>query len=206
MKGILILNMFTITNDNNIILASGSPRRKDLMVNAGICPIVSPSDIDEKIPAGLDYKNAVMYLALRKALAKEQELPAVCRKGDLIIGADTVVVFNDQILGKPLDYDDAFDTLKALKNNTHHVATGVAVIQCGTHQREIFVSVTEVVFKDYSDDDIKEYLSTDEPWDKAGSYAVQGLWNKHVEKFVGDYNNIVGLPVEELMKRITIKS
>lgn len=190
--------MFKLLPDS-LILASGSPRRLDLLKSVGIVPAISPASVDESVPPALDFKEAVMFLALKKALAKEQELLNSETSQKIILAADTVVAFKGKILGKPESFEDAVNMLSMLRNKDHHVATGVAILESGTTNRHIFVSTSKVTFGNYSDEDILSYVKTGEPMDKAGSYAIQGSWKKHILSYTGDYNNIVGLPIDDVL-------
>lgn len=191
--------------DSRIILASSSPRRIEMMKNMGIEPIILPSETDETLPFEMTMEQAVMFLALKKALnaeklwlrenTDEQPSPTV------IIAADTIVYKNGMI-GKPADEADAANTLKLLRNSSHYVATGVALIRPCFPKRSVFFDTTEVFFKDYSDDEIKQYLNTDEPWDKAGSYAIQGTWGKHISHIEGNYDNVIGFPWERIKSEL----
>ncbi len=186
--------------NRQIILASASPRRIEIMKNNGIEPIIMPSNADETLPLKITMEQAVMYLAFKKARYIENFLrlntvnPSI---PSVIIAADTIV-YKNGIIGKPANKSDAQDTLKLLRNTNHYVATGVAFIDPGTSKRSVFYEVTEVIFKDYSDDEIKNYLDTDEPWDKAGSYAIQGTWGKHICRIIGSYDNVIGFPWEKI--------
>jgi septum formation protein len=120
----------------------------------------------------------------------------------LVIGADTVVALDDVILGKPKDAEDAFKMLKALSGREHEVYTGVSIISLDNRIDESFVSCTKVRFYPLTDDEIREYISTGEPFDKAGAYGIQGKGGLLVEGISGDYNNVVGLPIAELVRRI----
>lgn len=186
--------------ESRIILASASPRRIEMIRSAGIEPIIMPSQAEETLPFEISMEQAVMYLALKKALNVEkawlkqtadENAPAV------IIAADTIV-YKDGMIGKPADEEDAVKILKLLRNTSHHVATGVAFISPGISKRRVIYDVTEVFFDDYGDDDIKRYLDTDEPWDKAGSYAIQGSWGKYVSHIKGNYDNVIGFPWDKI--------
>ncbi|WP_037372077.1 Maf family protein [Anaerovorax odorimutans] len=189
--------------EEKIILASSSPRRIEIMKNHGIDPIVMPSDIDETIPKNLNMQQAVMYLALKKALNVEEkylkENPSL--KNKTIISADTIV-FKDQIIGKPSDYNDAVRILETLNGTNHYVATGVCILKTNTPIRQIFYEVTEVIFKNYTHDDIKNYIDSGEPWDKAGGYAIQGKWKKYIDHYIGDYENVVGFPWKRIQEEL----
>ena len=194
--------------DKKFVLASASPRRIEMMQSHGFEPKVCPADIEENLPLVDGMKETVMFLALKKAKAVEAELMASAEadsyKGNVIIAADTVV-YKDEIMGKPVDFDDAFQMLTKLKNTWHYVTTGVALVVCGEQKARVFAEVTEVHFKDYTDEELRAYLETDEAYDKAGAYAIQGHFAKYIEKFEGDYNNVVGFPwdrIEEEVKKL----
>lgn len=175
-----------------IILASSSPRRIHMMKEHGLDPLIVPADVDETLPAGIGMRDAVMFLALKKALAVEnQVLPK--QEGKIIIAADTVV-YKDRILGKPVDRSDAFSMLTKIKNTGHYVATGVAIIEAGKPHRRVFCDVTEVFCRDYTDEEINAYLDTDEPYDKAGAYAIQGYFSRYIERYDGSFDTVVGFP------------
>lgn len=182
--------------ESRIILASSSPRRIEIMRNAGIEPIIMPSLADESLPYEVSMEQAVMFLALKKALNVEKawrNSPAFDHVPTVIIAADTIV-YKDGMIGKPASVEDAVNTLKRLRNTSHYVATGVAFISPGAPKRTVFYDVTEVFFKDYSDEDILRYVATDEPWDKAGGYAIQGAWGEYVSHIRGNYDNVIGFP------------
>lgn len=192
--------------ENQIILASSSPRRIEMLKKIGIEPIIIPSSADETLPSKMTMEQAVMFLALKKALNVENRClkePVVNQASAVIIAADTIVYKNGMI-GKPSNTADAVNTLKLLRNTVHYVATGVALISPGTPKRLVFYDITEVFFKNYTDEEIKRYVDTDEPWDKAGSYAIQGAWGRNISHIIGNYDNVIGFPWEkikiELMK------
>lgn len=183
-----------------IILASASPRRIEILKMHGIGAEVIPADVDESLPEGTRPDLACMYNALKKGLHVEQKILKEDQDDHtqtLIIAADTIV-YNGRILGKPADDQDAFITLKELSGRTHQVMTGVAVIDAGKQDRRVFCECTDVTFDSYSDDDIRAYIATGEPADKAGSYAIQGLWSVHVTEEKGDHFNVIGLPWKRL--------
>lgn len=189
--------------EKNFVLASASPRRIDMMRSHGLEPIVCPADIEENLPLVGGMKETVMFLALKKAKTVES-LNADIPKGSIIIAADTVV-YKDEIMGKPVDFEDGFNMLFKLKNTYHYVTTGVALVEAGCENARVFAEVTKVYFKDYSDEELRAYLETDEAYDKAGAYAIQGYFAKHIEKFEGDYDNVVGFPwtrIEEEIKKL----
>lgn len=176
-----------------IILASNSPRRKELLEKHNIEFEVIPSDITEEVDSLLTPYENVMNLAKQKALdvyKKYHRTP--------ILAADTIVVLDNLILGKPKDELDAYNMLSSLSGRTHEVVTGVAFVKNGELKLEYCVS--EVTFKTLTEEDIKSYIATKEPMDKAGSYAIQGIGSKLIESYEGDFDNIVGLPMSVVLK------
>ena len=181
--------------NQKIVLASASPRRRDLMQWTGLDFEICPVDADEQIPEGMLPAEAVQLLALRKACEAANMNP-----DGLIIGADTVVALDAVIFGKPVDPRDAQRILKILSGKTHQVYTGVALVQ-GDRQHTFAVK-TDVTFYPLTDRQIDDYIATGEPMDKAGAYGIQGYGGLFVEKINGCYNNVVGLPVAALMKAL----
>ena len=181
-----------------IILASASPRRKELLAKAGISFTVIPAAGEEKRTSE-DPGEAVQQLARDKAEWVARSL-AECEEGTLVIGSDTIVVFENRILGKPKDCRDAAETLEKLQGNTHQVYTGVTVLErkAGKWMEHTFFESTDVTFYPVSREEIQDYIATGEPMDKAGSYGIQGLFGIYVKGICGDYNNVVGLPVARL--------
>lgn len=184
-----------------IILASKSPRRIEILHRHGIDAIVIPADTDETLPEGIGMTDAVEMLAKRKAMAC---FDAVHEKypGHVIIGADTIV-WKDEIMGKPEDAEDAFRMLDKIRGTVHYVVTGVAAVDTDTGSCSVLSDVTEVHCRNYSDADILDYISREEPYDKAGSYAIQGYFGRYIDHIEGDYENVVGLPyhiVEPLIR------
>lgn len=177
----------------NIVLASKSPRRIEIMKEHGITPVIIPSDIEENDPVCGGRCETPMFLALKKAMNVEEK----AEEGDYVIAADTVV-YDGRVIGKPEDKDDARDILMSLSGRTHYVVTGCAVIKAHTNVRRSFAVITEVTFKDYTEDDIKDYLETDEPYDKAGAYAIQGYFGRFVESYFGSLENVIGFPWDEI--------
>ncbi len=180
-----------------LVLASKSPRRSEILKNAGIDFTVRVADADETIPDGTKPQDAVVFLAARKALA-------VPRSDDeVVLGADTVVVLDDKILGKPKDKNDAYNMIKSLSGRVHSVFTGVFAIGNGVSVS--FAEETKVEFYPLTDDEINEYINTSEPYDKAGAYGIQGLASKFIRGIEGDYFNVVGLPISGVYKKIIKK-
>lgn len=178
-----------------IILASASPRRKELIRHIFDVVEVIPADIDESIPPKLSAKDVPSYLSEQKALFLASDHPT-----DLIIAADTVVISDDKILGKPRDTDDARRMLKALSGREHEVITGCTLALNGS-SRSFSVS-SRVHFYPLNEAEINAYIETGEPMDKAGSYGIQGKGSLFVKEIHGDYFNIVGLPVAKLNQEI----
>lgn len=179
--------------NKNYILASGSPRRIDIMKKHGINPTIIPAQIEENIPPINGMKETVMFLALKKAKYVEALGSNKIPKGSIIIAADTIV-YKDKIMGKPSDKNDGFRMLSELRNTHHYVATGVALVESENQNARVFAEITKVYFKDYTDEELLEYLDSDEAYDKAGGYAIQGHFAKYIDKIEGDYDNVVGFP------------
>lgn len=180
-----------------IILASASPRRRELLRNAGFDFEVMTSDVDENIDV-TEAELLVRELALMKAADVAQK----CGKKRLVIGADTVVSINGEVLGKPKDRRDAKRMLRMLSGRAHQVYTGVCVCD-GDSGKAVCESVrTDVIFRRLTKKQIREYIATKEPMDKAGAYAIQGGARKFIRGYVGSYDNVVGLPVKTVKKLI----
>lgn len=177
-----------------IILASGSPRRKELLTQIGLEFTVVKSDIEEKVDMSLLVMDIPKELSCQKAVDVCQKINS---EGCVIIGADTIVSFQGDILGKPKDEEDAFRMLKLLAGNIHQVYTGVtfAYLHNGVVEHHSFSECTNVEVLPMSDEEIKEYIKTGEPLDKAGAYGIQGIFAKFIKGIQGDYYNVVGLPV-----------
>lgn len=178
-----------------IVLASASPRRKELLTQLGWEFEVIVSDVEEVITKTLpcEVVEELSYIKARDVFEKTE--------GDvLVIGSDTVVAFGDKILGKPRDRKDAGETLAMLSGNSHHVYTGVTLFRReGEHvSSKTFHEATRVDFYPMSPEEVDWYVSTGECDDKAGSYAIQGLGGRFVKSIEGDYNNVVGLPIARL--------
>lgn len=175
-----------------LVLASASPRRKELLAQIGITPLIEPSTIVEKVTSAVP-EEVVLELSSQKAqdVAQHQEA------GTIVIGADTVVALDGQILLKPISHEDAYRMLSMLQGRNHQVYTGVTMVSCGQPENKVksFVEKTEVTVYPMSEEEIKTYAFSEEPMDKAGAYGIQGSYAAFIKGITGDYNNVVGLPV-----------
>lgn len=182
----------------NYILASASPRRKELLKKTGIPFEVIPSSIEEKITKTVP-SEVVMELAAQKAgdvfhrLTSENHFT----DGLTVIGADTIVVYRDEILGKPEDEAEAYDMLSMLADRTHQVYTGVSLLTLKNQEyfTNTFFEKTDVTFYPICPEDLRRYIASGDPLDKAGAYGIQGDFAIHVKEIHGDYHNVVGLPI-----------
>lgn len=172
-----------------IVLASQSPRRRELLGKMGLEFTTKSPEIDEDAFQGLEAQDLVQTLSREKARWIAEQLPP----DTIVIGADTVVVRDGAILGKPGDRDEAQAMLASLSGRDHQVCTGVTV--CQGDKVVTQVEVTQVTFRPLTDREIRQYVATGEPMDKAGAYGIQGLGGLLVEGIRGDYSNVVGLPV-----------
>ena len=184
-----------------IILASGSPRRIEMMRRSGVEPMIIKPEVDETVSPDMTPEQAVMYLALKKALAVEQQVEP--KENQWLISADTIVC-REKIMGKPQDEEEATAMLSDLRGCEHRVITGVAVLSPGTSKRKVFAETTKVFFKDYDDQVIREYIASGEVWDKAGAYAIQGGFGEQVDHIEGDYDNVVGFPWERFVEELKV--
>lgn len=178
-----------------LILASNSPRRKELLEDLGYPFITIPSNIDEQINPNNSIVEEIEKLSFNKALSVFNN-----NKDSIVIGSDTVVVLNNKIYGKPKDLNDAKGMLHEFSNNTHQVVTGVTIIS--SEKSETFSSITEVTFDKITDEEIEKYINEENVLDKAGAYAIQGKAKKFIKKINGDYFAVMGLPVNELYSRL----
>lgn len=181
------------------ILASASPRRRELLEQIGLKFRIFVTDADEsKIDKNLPVNLYVEELAMAKAAAAAKVLKN--EKDAIIIAADTVVYFDNRIMGKPKDEKEAFDMLTCLSGNMHEVCTGVCVMRISDGFSASGCERTEVYFNELSPEKIQRYIDTGEPMDKAGAYGIQGVGALLVKKIIGDYFNVVGLPLSKLSK------
>lgn len=175
-----------------LLLASASPRRRDLLSAAGVAFTVAPADIDESRLPGEDPRAYVRRVATAKARAVAVRAP-----GARVIAADTTVALDGHVLGKPADAADATAMLTALSGRTHHVHTAVVVIDAGRVRRRVVT--TQVRFRALRPDEIAAYIATGEPFDKAGGYGIQGAGGALVDHVRGSYTNVVGLPLAQAL-------
>jgi septum formation protein len=188
----------TLLNNNyQIILASQSPRRQQLLKELGLNFTIDVREVDEVYPMHLQREEIPVYLAQLKAKAFENNISG----NQLVITADTIVWLNNQVLGKPVDFNDAFKMLQTLSGNTHTVYTGVCLKSLT--KETTFWAKTNVHFKQLSDDEITYYLNTHKPYDKAGAYGIQE-WIGYIgiEHIEGSYFNVMGLPVQKLYEHL----
>lgn len=183
-----------------LILASASPRRRELLAQVGADFVVIPAN-GEEIITKEQPQEVVMELALKKAEEVAEQITGV---GYLVLGADTVVVCDGRILGKPKDEEDAVAMLSRLRGRVHQVYTGVALIDISKEGRSVsqFYQETQVEMFPVTDEEIYNYVKSGEPMDKAGAYGIQGKGILLVREIRGDYSNVVGLPVGELYQRL----
>lgn len=176
-----------------IILASGSPRRKEILELVNLDFEIIVSDLDEKVNEFESPHSVVSALAFEKAFDVSKKV----ENGSIIIASDTIV-YKNEILGKPEDEEDAFKMLSKIRNNEHSVFTGICVMETGTNTKIVDVVETKVFTKNYSDEKIWRYIKSGEVWGKAGAYAIQGKGSTLVDYIEGDFYNVVGLPLSRL--------
>ena len=177
-----------------LVLASKSPRRSEILKNAGFEFVIRTADADETIADGINPEDAVVIIAARKAKAVERA------NDEMVLGADTIVVLDDKILGKPKDREDAFNMLRSLSGRVHSVFTGVCAIS--DKGSITFAEETKVEFYPLTDEEINSYIDSNDCYDKAGAYGIQGLASKFIRGINGDYFNVVGLPISSVYKKI----
>lgn len=178
---------------HQLILASASPRRTELLRQIGIPHTVRPANILEEAPYPMSSEDYVMYLSQKKARA-------VARPGEIVLAADTVVALDHRILEKPADRAAALEMLRLLSGRTHEVVTGVTLLT--DEREETFTVTTTVRFCPLPESWMLSYIATDEPYDKAGGYGIQGTGGLFVEAIDGDYYNVVGLPINPISRRL----
>ena len=184
--------------NRKIILSSKSPRRKNLLEQAGFNIEIKTKDVEENYPEDLPSSDVAPFLAEKKAMACAEYL---ITENDILLAADSVVILNDKIYGKPVDYEDAFQILKKLSGKMHEVITGVCLLS--KNKKKVFSGMSKVYFQPLSDEEIHYYITTCQPYDKAGAYAIQewiGLCK--ISKIEGTYTNIMGLPMEDVYREL----
>lgn len=177
------------------ILASSSPRRKELLQYLDIDFSIDSSDIEEVLDETISNEELVMSLAYQKAWDVSKR-----HKDVYVLGFDTLVVLDGKPLGKPKDRMDAFTMLKSLSGQKHLVLTGCAIIN--NEYKDLFYDYAEVIFNKMSDSEINEYLDTNEPFDKAGAYGIQGFGAKYIRYIKGDYYSVMGMPLQKLYNKL----
>lgn len=178
----------------NIVLASGSPRRKELLMKFIKDFKIQVSDIEEDMNTYNDVNSLVMKLAFEKGA----DVLNRCEDDEIIISADTIVVYNNEVLGKPKCEEDAKSMLNKLSNNYHEVITGICIMKKEGNIKILDYETTRVKMKKLDKNEIEDYIKTGEPMDKAGAYGIQGLGSIFVERIEGDYYNVMGLPLNKL--------
>ena len=185
----------------SIILASGSPRRKELLLQIGIVPEIIVSHVEEKITSDVP-AEVVMSLAEQKAVDVAKDMP----EGTVILGSDTVVAADGKILGKPKSHDEAYEMIRSLAGRSHQVYTGVCIVKKGAAGGKdtvvSFYDETDVQVSGMTEAEIWEYADSEEPMDKAGAYAVQGFFARYIEGLRGSYANVMGLPVHLVYRKL----
>ena len=186
------------TASPSLILASGSPRRQELIRLLGLPVEVVPSNVDEDTPEDWTPRQIVEGLSLRKALFVKERLAGQTSAESIVVGSDTIVVLDNQIMGKPRDAEDAFRMLELLSGRTHEVYTGVTCVRVSDGDAVTSHRVTRVRMRTLTAEQISRYVATGEPHDKAGAYGIQEIGSLLVESIDGCYFNVVGLPVSLL--------
>lgn len=190
--------------DFKIVLASGSPRRIEMLQKDGLDPIILKPDCAEDLHTELTPEQSVMSLALKKNLNVLEKLPESLEKSNaLVLSADTVVVYGERIIGKPADEEDAFRILDMLRGKEHSVCSGACITRLAGGLKYLFAETTTVKFKDYTDEDIRSYIATGESMDKAGAYAIQGGFAPYIEYTKGNMDNVIGFPYKTIKEIIS---
>ncbi len=179
---------------SKLVLASASPRRSELLKNVGLSFQVRPAEIDETV---LEGETPQIFL---ERIVKSKVFALPHNEGEVVIAADTIVVYQDRIFGKPVSEQDAFETLSILAGKTHQVYTGYYIHNSVTSEYKSRICSTNVTFFDLNNQEINNYIKSREPFGKAGSYAIQGIGSFAIEKIEGCYNNVVGLPVSKVIR------
>lgn len=193
------LRRLSMDKGKKFVLASASPRRRELLAQIGIIPEIIPSNMEEKITSEVPME-VVKELSRQKA----EDVARTQKAGTYVLGADTIVAIGKEILGKPASHQEAYEMISMLAGKTHQVYTGVTLVICGQEGNEIrsFVEKTDVHVYPMSDSEIKTYTDGEEPMDKAGAYGIQGTFAAFIKGIDGDYNNVVGLPIGRVYQEI----
>jgi septum formation protein len=180
-----------------VVLASASPRRRELLARAGVRFEIVPSSVEERRLSGEAPRDLALRLAREKALDVARRFPASPRR--LVLGADTIVVLEDSVLGKPADEEEAAQMLRRLAGRTHRVLTAVALVPTDRLEPRTVCVESQVVMRQAGEAELRAYVATGEPLDKAGAYAAQGEGRRFVERIQGSESNVIGLPIEETL-------
>ncbi len=193
-----------MTKNEKIILASASPRRRELLEQIGIHPEIIPSTVEEHIESSVP-EEVVKELSFQKAEDVYKKIKEETQSPFWVIGADTVVAHDGKILGKPKTHEEAAEMIQSLQGKTHQVYTGVTLIghdRNREHRKAVFAECTDVTVYPMSQEEVMSYAMSEEPMDKAGAYGIQGCFAAYIEKICGDYNNVVGLPVGRVVQEL----
>lgn len=188
-----------------LILASQSPRRKSLLEKAGFKFTILPANISETPNKNLNLDDQILQIALEKAEACVSQNNYLKSQNYLVLSADTMVIVDGVSYGKPTNFTEAAQYLRLLSGRGHLVKTGLCLLNCRTFEQAKEITTTEVYFRKLQDSEIQEYIASGEPMDKAGAYGIQGLGGTFIEKFVGPFDNVVGLSMESLNKLLDSK-
>ncbi|MFC5529285.1 Maf family protein [Cohnella yongneupensis] len=183
------------TSLHTLVLASTSPRRQELIRLLGLPVEIVPSNVDEDTPSDWTPEQIVEGLSRRKAFSVQEKIAGQASGSSIVVGSDTIVVLEREVMGKPTDTEDAIRMLKRLSGRTHEVFTGVTCVRVSDGESITSHRVTQVRMRELTDEQIKRYVATGEPMDKAGAYGLQGIGALLVESIDGDFFNVVGLPV-----------
>lgn len=189
-----------------LVLASASPRRRQLLQEAGISCLVQPSQVSEKLEKNMTLDQQLLDLSRRKARAVFHDLSKIHLDPFLVLAADTEVIMNLTPMGKPESAIQAIAFLKILSGQTHSVKTAITWINSKTSEELSHIETTEIIFKELSEKEILDYVDTKECFDKAGGYAIQGLGSQFVKNIKGSWTNVVGLPMEAILKTLKDKN
>ena len=182
---------------HTLILASGSPRRIEIFRKAGLFPVVQPSSYEETVPFPMAPADRAMFFAMGKALNVRA---ASIDNNAMIVGADTIVVYQNRIMEKPVDKEDGMQMLMALSGQTHQVITGVCMADQSSCLTRCFYETSDVTFCHYTEAEMDAYLDTPEAYDKAGGYGIQGTFQRYVTDVRGDIDNIIGFPLARFLE------